>query len=363
MCPAARASRRAACGDAEPFGSWGRLSLTFRLQSSAMVLLAVAAVAAALAAGLSVFERYAGEHPLADFLYDLWLRRQDLDALDRAAVRNPRVANVVVTLTTLPSRIERIDLTLKSLLRQTIRPATIRLNVPAASRREDTAYRVPERFQRLRCVTIARVDDYGPATKLIPALGDAAADERLLVVDDDRIYQPYLIEQIVRHADAHPDVAVASSGWDAPADLTDRPTTLLATLRGRAPAPLKCTRVRGVRAVDIMQGLGGYLVKPSFFDRRAIADYSGAPDAAFFVDDVWISGHCRVPKVVVAGRRTNFASLFDARFFKRSSVALVNRGRGTPDSRNNTIMLRHFADRWRLAVGRSAGLSAPRTRP
>jgi len=316
-----------------------------------MALVAVAAgVAVAAAIGLLIFEHFAGEHPLADLAYDLWLRRQDLHALDHACARNPHVADVVVTLTTLPSRIDRIDLTLKSLLRQTLRPKTIRLNVPAVSRREGRAYRVPERLLRLQSITIVRVDDYGPATKLIPSLRDAAPDQRLLVVDDDRIYQPYLIEQLMRGADGHPGAAVASSGWDAPADLTDRPTTLMATLRGRAPAPLKCTRVRGVRAVDIVQGLGGFLVRPSFFDLTAIADYTGAPDAAFFVDDVWISGHCRVPKVVVAGRRTNFVSLFDARFFKRSSVGLANRGGGVPERRNNTIMLRHFADRWRRSA-------------
>jgi hypothetical protein len=319
-----------------------------------MVLLAVAAGVAVVVVGLHVFEHFAGEHPLADLIYDLWLRRQDLDALDRACAENPRVADVVVTLTTLPSRIDRIEPTLKSLLRQTVRPKAIRLNVPATSRREGTAYRVPEWLRRLRSITIVRVDDYGPATKLIPALQDSPADQRLLVVDDDRIYQPYLIEQMMRNAGQHPDVAITSSGWDAPADLTDRPTTLMATLRGRAPAPLKCTRVRGVRVVDILQGLGGYLVRPSFFDRQAIADYTGAPDAAFFVDDVWISAHCRVPKVIVSGRRTNFASVFDERFFKRSGVSLVNRGAGTPDSRNNTIMLRHFADRWRRSLPRPA---------
>ena len=96
-----------------------------------------------------------------------------------------------------------------------------------------------------------------------------------------------------------------------------------------------------------MQGFAGYLVRPRFFDLRAVSDYGCAPEAAFFVDDVWISAHCRVPKVVFHGRRTNFPSIFDARFFKRSSLALVNRGTGVPDSRNNTIMLRYFQDRWR----------------
>jgi hypothetical protein len=311
-----------------------------------VTLVILAGVTLAIGA-LAIYERFAGEHPVADTLYDLWLRRQDLISLDRAAVENPRRADVVVTLTTLPSRVDRIELTLKSLLRQTVSPRTIRLNVPRASRREQVSCDIPPRLRMLRSVTIVECDDYGPSTKLIPTLLDASPDDRLLVVDDDRVYQPSFIEQMVDRSDGHPDVAVAASGWDAPADLTDRPSTLVATLAGRAPAPIKCTRVNGARDVDVMQGLAGYLVKRRFFDRAAIADYADAPDAAFFVDDVWISAHCRARKVVFEGRRTNFPSLFDARFYKRSSVALVNRGTGTLDSRNNTIMLRHFADRWR----------------
>jgi hypothetical protein len=319
------------------------------------VVLGVAGVVALFIVALALYERFAGDHPLADALYDLWLRRQDLDALDRAAAENPRRADVLVTLTTLPSRVDRIELTLKSLLRQTVSPRTIRLNVPRVSRREQRPCPIPERLLALRSVTVVECDDYGPSTKLIPALLEAAPDDRLLVVDDDRVYQPSFIEQMMALSDRHPDVAVAASGWDAPADLIDRPSTLAATLAGRAPAPIKCTRVRGARDVDVMQGLAGYLVKPRFFDRAAVADYTQAPRAAFFVDDVWISAHCRARKVVFGGRRTNFASLADARFYKRSSVALVNRGSGTPDSRNNTIMLRYFADRWRVRVNGDHG--------
>ena len=310
------------------------------------MLLAAGGIVLVGIAALAVYERFAGEHPVADLVYDIWLRRQDVAALDRAAAANRRRSDVVVTLTTLPSRIDRIDLTLKSLLRQSVSPAAIRLNVPRVSRREGKPYAVPDWLRTLQTVTVVEGDDYGPATKLIPSLLDAAPDDRLLVVDDDRLYQPSFVEQMVDRSDRHPDVAVAASGWDAPADLVDRPSTLFATLAGRAPAPIKCTRVIGAREVDVMQGLGGYLVKPRFFDRDALIDYGRAPDAAFFVDDVWISAHCRAPKVVFHGRRTNFGSFADARFYKRSSVALVNRGDGTPESRNNTIMLRHFADRW-----------------
>ncbi|MBZ5557890.1 MAG: hypothetical protein LAO77_11505 [Acidobacteriia bacterium] len=311
------------------------------------LLIAAGALLLAGVAFLVAYEYYAAENPVLDAIYDVWLRRQDLEALDRACAANPRRADLVVTFTTLPSRIDRIDLTLKSLFRQTVAPAAIRLHVPRDSRREGVPYVVPERLSRLKSLTIVRTDDYGPATKSIPAILAGPPDQRLLVIDDDRVFHPHFVEQMTAWSDAHPDAAVAGSGWDAPADLIDRPTSLIDTLMGRAPAPLKCTRVRGCRDVDIMQGLSGYIVRPRDFDAAALADYSRAPEAAFFVDDVWISAHCRARKIVCHGRRTNFPSLADARFYKRSSVALPNRGTGTLESRNNTIMLKYFAECWK----------------
>jgi len=323
-----------------------------------MILLAWGIAACGLGAGLFLYERFAGEHPLLDGLYDLRLRGLDIEALDRRNLENACRSDVIVTMTTLPSRIDRIGPTIKSLLNQTVSPAAIRLNVPEASRREGTPYLIPAWLARLRSVTIVRSADYGPATKLIPTLLAVHPGQRLIVVDDDRIYHRHLVEQLLRQSGEQPGAAVGGSGWDVPPDLTDRPTTIMATLRGTPPAPIKCTRVGRARDVDILQGLGGYLVKADFFDAARLADYTGAPDAAFFVDDVWISAHCRVRKVVCRGRRTNFPSLADARFFKRSSVALVNRGTGTVESRNNTIMLRYFKDCWPSAGKKGYALDA-----
>jgi hypothetical protein len=292
-----------------------------------------------------VYEHFAGQHPVLDALYDLRLRGTDLDGLDRRNLANPRRSDVIVTLTTLPSRIDRTAPTLKSLLNQTVSPAAIRLNVPTFSRREQRAYTIPDWLRRLRSVTICACDDYGPATKLIPALLGAPPEQRLLVVDDDRIYHRHLVAQMTSQSDAHSDIAVAGSGWNAPADLIDRPSTLRATLGGLPPVPLHCTRAgRGIE-VDMVRGVSGYLVKPRFFDLAALVDYSQAPPAAFFVDDVWISAHCRARKVVLPGRRTNFASLADAGFFEPSSLGAIN-CTGEDAVRNNTVMLQYFADRW-----------------
>src|SRR5262245_22795352 len=171
---------------------------------------------------LALYAHFSGHNPLLDAIYDWRLRRLDLEALDRRNLENPRRANVIVTLTTLPSRVDRIGPTIKSLLNQTIGPAAIRLNVPTASRREQRPYEIPAWLRGLKSVTICQCEDFGPATKVIPALLASPPDQCLLVVDDDRIYHRHLVEQMTRHAEARPDAAIAGSGWNAPADLIDR---------------------------------------------------------------------------------------------------------------------------------------------
>ena len=48
--------------------------------------------------------------------------------------------------------------------------------------------------------------------------------------------------------------------------------------------------------VDFVLGCGGILVKPSFFD-QSLLDYSPAPPAAFYVDDIWINGNLAKNKI------------------------------------------------------------------
>jgi hypothetical protein len=187
---------------------------------------------------------------------------------------------------------------------------------------------------------------------LIPALYDEAPDTKLLVVDDDKLYPPNLLEHFERAAQALPDSALGSSGWIVPADLTDRTVTLWRNWRGVPPARLKATRVRRPEAVDIIQGHSGYLVRPRFFEPdRLIADYAGAPPAAFFVDDVWISAYCRATKYIVPASRFCFVSYSRNRLYDWTSLGRINDGTGNPEENNNTIMIRYLRARWMRATG------------
>ena len=47
--------------------------------------------------------------------------------------------------------------------------------------------------------------------------------------------------------------------------------------------------LREPRSVGVITGCGSYLIKPGFFD-ESLWDYSNAPQAAFYKEDIWISG-------------------------------------------------------------------------
>lgn len=90
-----------------------------------------------------------------------------------SAPAHPKPAGVVVSLTTIPSRVQQLEDTLLSLLQQTRPPDRILVSMPVVSKREGgRPYAVPEWMTRMMPrVEVLQVEhDYGPATKLIPAV-------------------------------------------------------------------------------------------------------------------------------------------------------------------------------------------------
>ena len=305
-------------------------------------LLAVGAAAGAI----KIHDFFEGETLLRDIADEWRLSRMSLAELDRAWAANPRRSDAIVSLTSIPSRLPLIERTLKSLMRQSLAPARIVLNLPRFSKREGVAYEVPGFLAGIEAVTIRWCEDVGPATKLIPSLIGEAPDQRIIVVDDDRIYPANLVADLIAASDRDPDAAFCMSGWVVPADLVDRPTTIWSNLRMLPPAPIRARRLSRPVAADIVQGLSGYLVKPRFFDVTAITDYSGAPKEAFFVDDVWISAHLLVPRFVIPAARANYQPKLHRGFYGETSLGRINRGPGPDSQRNNSIVIRHFAQRW-----------------
>ena len=94
-------------------------------------------IAGGIGAGIKLHDFIEAETLVYDLVDEFRLSRASLEDLDRAWQANPRRCDAIISLTTIPSRLPLIGLTLKSLMRQRLAPARIVLNLPRFSKREN----------------------------------------------------------------------------------------------------------------------------------------------------------------------------------------------------------------------------------
>ena len=218
---------------------------------------------------------------------------------------------LIVSLSSIPSRFDKLRPTLDCLLDQTAQIDRIILYIPETYRRfpdwDGVLPDVPER------VEIHRVPrDMGPATKVLYAAQEfRGQDVNLLLCDDDRRYKPGWAQAFLDAQKDHPNDCIAIAGFEADrygqSKMLDRPQPR-AVRRSRTwdlkfqakmvweflfpPVDRKYlrepTRVtfKSSGYVDCFEGFGGALMKPDFFDDSSF----DIPEVIWAVDDVWLSG-------------------------------------------------------------------------
>ena len=107
-------------------------------------------------------------------------------------------AKIIVTLTTIPSRIKQkiILNTLNSLEKQRIKPDIIYINIPKISKKGEK-YPItllkklikPYKNVKLNIINT----DYGPITKIIPILNKISKKDNIIIIDDDVYYHKNVI--------------------------------------------------------------------------------------------------------------------------------------------------------------------------
>jgi hypothetical protein len=151
-------------------------------------------------------------------------RRQQVRFVRETLAANRRSDNrrVIVSLSTVPDRINNLSPTIRSLLKQTRPPDEIVLAIPEFSIREQQPYAVRKdvsRWPRMRVLECRR--DWGPATKFIPIVREELAAGRgntlIMVVDDDRIYPHDALETYFYYSKRLPDAALCFRGCRNPA--------------------------------------------------------------------------------------------------------------------------------------------------
>ena len=244
----------------------------------------------------------------------------------------------------LPSRFKGILPTLNSLTDQTSLPQKIIINLPRKYKRDNTHYEIPEYVTSHPLVTINWIDeDMGPATKLLPTIINYSdkPDQLVIVVDDDQIYPKDLVANYITNEETFSDMAMTLSGWKVPKSFnhSDKDQQYGGIVRFYR----KDNSVKEPQRVDCLQGAASFAVKPRFFSEH-VFDFQSAPEEAFFVDDIWISGNLartNTPVYVIPGpfRFGRFVSLRQSSKFGLSNSANSN-------SNNNNVMYSYFSDHW-----------------
>ena len=276
---------------------------------------------------------------LGEFLYSLVWGRQQARFIRRVLSNSQPLGDrrVIVSLTTLPDRIDNLEPTIRSLLEQTRPPDEIVLAIPKFSIRQKKEYVVPPYLERIERVRILRCQkDWGPATKFIPVIQEELGANRgrtlIMVVDDDRVYPRDALEIFLHYHQQMPDAALCFRG-----------ALMSRTFLWFLPKFLRASQIREPKRVAVITGTASYLIQPRFFDSM-LWDYSSAPASAFYVDDIWISGcldRRNIQKYAVPA-----STMMRSVRAQSGTMNLYDVPKGSV--RSNTEMIRFFRDTWNV---------------
>jgi hypothetical protein len=220
---------------------------------------------------------------------------------------------IIVSMTAIPPRFENLPKKIKSLIDQTVPATSIEVYIPRKYRRfPSTHHTLPDLPKGVNIIYVDQ--DFGPATKILPALRKwDGHDVDILVCDDDRLQDRFWIERMATARKERPKDIICERGWQ----ISDRfgisqespllPRAVLSHLQGRTP------QYRFKRAislgfyhpnrrvyeksgyVDVFEGFLGALVPTKSLPREAWL----IPDVLWTVDDVWLSGMAKLKNVGV----------------------------------------------------------------
>ena len=219
-------------------------------------------------------------------------------------ISNATPRQIVVTLTAIPPRFAHLPRRFKAIENQTQRPDRVQLTLPRSYRRfpgEIAALpALPDWVEVIYCD-----EDFGPATKILPAVERwRGTNTDLLLCDDDRRQDRHWIERLARGRLGNPNHIICDRGWN----IAERfgiqqknpamPRAIPAVKGGRNAAyrlhrALSLGIAHPARKiyaapghVDVFEGFLGALVPVSAIPQAAFV----IPDIVWTVDDVWLSG-------------------------------------------------------------------------
>jgi hypothetical protein len=173
------------------------------------------------------------------------------------------MVNFCVSLTTIPSRIREVSLTIDSLINQTKKPEKIFLNIPYKYERfpeQVISTEYLEKLRNLKNLEITRCEDFGPGTKLLGSINNLEKYSHVVLVDDDHVYQKDMFEIFFNEALKKPDNAYSFCVYE-------------------------------IEDLKVGQGADGFMINTNYLKKIILFfnNYVKKNKSLFFNDDLWIS--------------------------------------------------------------------------
>ena len=116
----------------------------------------------------------------------------------------------------------------------------------------------------------------------------------IIVIDDDRIYNNFLIERFLHYHKEHPNTVLCGSGCDI-----NRLTNNIVTHNTNKKLPRGNFLIES-GYVDILEGCCGFLLNKKLCPFNHNEIFSLNPkDVKYYVDDVWFSGFLTVNNIAI----------------------------------------------------------------
>jgi hypothetical protein len=260
------------------------------------------------------------------------------------SLREQKLTNVVISLTTIPPRFSHLGKCLKSLLDQTAKISAINLYIPETYKRFNfDMNNLPKLPKGVNLRLVKK--DIGPATKILPAVNEYRGSDTVIIsCDDDRVYDCNWAQLLINAANLRPDHAICTrgfmvsngdqlnDGWTSNRNPKFKEFKKVSYHRWRRAISFGMWKRFGLEIegyADILEGYGGFIVKPEFFDDAA----NNIPDILWTVDDVWLSGCLERRGVPIWRIKETVAS-----------NSTFKRGAASPDALNDLVYKGHGRD-------------------
>ncbi|ETO33236.1 hypothetical protein RFI_03873 [Reticulomyxa filosa] len=224
---------------------------------------------------------------------------------------------VAISLTTMPHHVEKLHETLDSLMSQSLLPDVIYVVIPQGAARTGQVHYVPTYLadnetgknsysKHVRVLRPTR--DYGPLSKLYPAIAEEKDPTTLIIsLDDDKIYPSDLVKTIAWYSHRRDDVAWGDCGWGfqrIPHSREVIPIYVPFIFRGDGKYILGTCLEH--TELEVLQAVCGNGYRRKFFKRLDIL--ANPPQECYTTDDLWISGYLqfadkeKIPRVLMKER-------------------------------------------------------------